>query len=238
MMYNDDNSMYTIGNNDMYNDDNSIYTIGNTDRNNINNFGTSDNNIVTHDNSESDKNKNDKDYNDYDEVKIKIYRYNFRQDFIDELYKFSKIHQYDHRKDFKEAWEIWIEANDELVTEEVDRLTRLGYKGSIINKMYKSARFYFRKKSTEKKAPKKRAIYIGVTKQLLESIDLNIKKLMNEPNFKPSDGFNKFCKENIDVLKEEIQQLCNSGMNNSEDIKKKIKKTYKNRCFILINQIK
>ena len=34
-----------------------------------------------------------------------IYRYKFREEFVGELYKFSKIHQYDHRKDFKEACE-------------------------------------------------------------------------------------------------------------------------------------
>jgi len=34
---------------------------------------------------------------------VKIYRYKFSDEFIEELYKFSKIHQYDHRKDFKEA---------------------------------------------------------------------------------------------------------------------------------------
>ena len=33
-----------------------------------------------------------------------IYRFKFTEQFMEELYKFSKIHQYDDRKDFKEAW--------------------------------------------------------------------------------------------------------------------------------------
>ena len=37
-----------------------------------------------------------------------IYRYKFTEHFMEELYEFSKIHQYDARKDFKEAWKIWI----------------------------------------------------------------------------------------------------------------------------------
>jgi len=57
-----------------------------------------------------------KDINDYtmdrrdDEFfDVNIFRYKFSDDFIQPLYQFSKIHQYDHRKDFKEAWNIWIE---------------------------------------------------------------------------------------------------------------------------------
>ena len=35
------------------------------------------------------------------ELNVNIYRYKFTNEFIVELYNFSKIHQYDHRKDFK-----------------------------------------------------------------------------------------------------------------------------------------
>jgi hypothetical protein len=39
-------------------------------------------------------------------------------------------------------------------------------------------------------------------------------------------------------LKEEVTYLCNHGMTDSTEIKKKIKKTYKNRYFILISREK
>ena len=45
-----------------------------------------------------------------------------------------------------------------------------------------------------------------------------------------------FCKENISLLKEEVTQLCKNGFTDSEEIKNKIKKTYKNRYFILISK--
>jgi hypothetical protein len=85
-----------------------------------------------------------------------------------ELFKFSKIHQYDHRKDFKEAWEIWTENNDELIEDEIRRLNNFGYDGDVVDKMFKSARYYFRKKSTEKKEPRKRRSYVGIQSELLE----------------------------------------------------------------------
>ena len=70
------------------------------------------------------------------ENNVSIYRYKFTDDFTQELYKFSKIHQYDHRKDFKDAWQIWTEENENLVDGEVRRLANLGYDGDILDKMF------------------------------------------------------------------------------------------------------
>ena len=46
-----------------------------------------------------------------------------------ELYNFSKIHQYDDRKEFKSAWNVWTEENAELIEDETRRLTNLNYDG-------------------------------------------------------------------------------------------------------------
>ena len=167
---------------------------------------------------------------------INIYRYKFTNDFTNELYKFSKIHQYDHRKDFKEAWEIWIDDNSNLVDDELRRLTNLGYDGDVLDKMFKSARYYFRKKSTEKKEPVKRRIYVGSQKDLLEAMDDHIKCNISSGEFKPADGFDEFCKKNVDILKDQVNQLIRSGITDSNEIKSKIKKTYKNRYFLIISK--
>jgi hypothetical protein len=169
-------------------------------------------------------------------VNYNIYRFKFTDDFTSELYKFSKIHQYDHRKDFKEAWENWTEENDGLVSEEVRRLTNIGYDGDILDKMFKSARYYFRKKSTEKKAPVQRRNYVGSNKDFLDAMDDHIKTKISEQDYKPSDGFDEFCKNNMELLKEEVQTLCSNGFTDSNEIKQKIKKTYKNRYFLIISK--
>ncbi len=170
------------------------------------------------------------------DINVNIYRYKFTNEFTNELYKFSKIHQYDHRKDFKEAWEIWTEDNSELVDEEVNRLLSLGYDGDILDKMFKSARYYFRKKSTEKKEPTKRRIYVGSQKELLEAMDQHINSNIASGEFKPSDGFDEFCKQNVDILKEQIGILCRAGITDTNEVKYKIKKTYKNRYFLITNK--
>ena len=171
-----------------------------------------------------------------EEVVVNIYRYKFTEDFMQDLFTFAKVHQYDHRKDFKEAWVAWIDTNENTVNEEVNRLTRLGYDGNILDKMFKSARYYFRKKSTEKKAPEPRRDYVSVRKELLEAIDAHINKSIGGANYKPSDGFDNFCNNNLELIRDEISHLTKSGLTDSDEIKQKIKKTYKNRYFLVIRK--
>jgi hypothetical protein len=171
-----------------------------------------------------------------EEVMVNIYRYKFTEDFMHELFTFAKVHQYDHRKDFKDAWIAWIDTNENMVNEEVCRLTRLGYNGDILDKMFKSARYYFRKKSTEKKAPEPRRDYVSVRKELLEAIDAHITNSIAGANYKPSDGFENFCNSNVELIKDEISHLTKSGLTDSEEIRQKIKKTYKNRYFLVIRK--
>ena len=161
-----------------------------------------------------------------------IYRYKFNDVFVEQLSRFAKIHQYDHRKDFKEAWTKWLDEHEEMVSDEVRRLTNLDYKGDIIDKMFKSARYYFRKKSTEKKAPTTRRDYVGVGKDILAAMDEHIKT--NLSNIKPSTGFLDFCKQEIELLEQEVQHLVELGFTDSNEIQYKMKKTYKNRYFMTI----
>jgi len=168
-----------------------------------------------------------------------IYRFKFTVDFMEELYKFSKIHQYDERKDYKEAWKQWTEENKDIINEEIIRLGNLGYPtgSNVIDKMFKSARYYFRKKSTEKKMPRQRRQYISVNHELLEAMDKHIEEHINYIDYQPKTGFVSFCKSNEILLKETVAKILEQGIQNSSQIENKIKKTYKNRYFIL-TQIK
>jgi hypothetical protein len=162
-----------------------------------------------------------------------IYRFKFTEEFIKELYEFSKIHQYDERKDFKEAWKIWTEENENIINYEITRLNNLGYKGNILDKMFKSSRYYFRKKSTEKKQPKQRREYISVTRELLNAMDSHIEKNIFCEDYQPKTGFILFCRDNEIILKEALTKIFEQGIRDSQLIQEKIKKTYKNRYFIL-----
>lgn len=172
--------------------------------------------------------------NERRENQYAIFRFKFTEEFMEELYKFSKIHQYDERKDFKEAWQLWVDENLELVDTESRRLNMLGYEGDILTKMFKSARYYFRKKSTVPVEPKQRRQYISVNHELLEAMDTHVKTNIRTNGYQPKTGFVSFCKENEVILKQTISNIFEQGIKDAETIQTKLKKTYKNRYFILI----
>ena len=171
----------------------------------------------------------DKDVADLDDKFINIYRYKFTQEFMDILHNFSKIHQYDDRHVFKESWTNWIAEYEEQIKLEVERLSYNGYEGDILDKMFKSARYYFRKKSTIKSDAKERREYISLQKEILILMDTHIK----ENELKPADGFIDFCNKNVEGLKLEIAYLIKNNINDYKIIQDKLKKTYKNRYFLL-----
>jgi hypothetical protein len=167
---------------------------------------------------------------------IPIFRFTFSEPFLQELYLFAKIHEFDERKYFKEAWNIWLKEKEDIVLLESEKLVQIGYQGDVLEKMFKSARYYFRKKNTEKKEAKKRREYTGLSKELIDAMDAHV---MSNANLRPSTCFDEFCNNHVDLLKEEVKHLLNcSGFTNANDIREKIKKTYKNRSFMRTHEKK
>jgi len=162
---------------------------------------------------------------------LPVFRFKFTPNTINELNNFAKIHRYDERDDFKEAWEEWIDINDDIINEETTRLNRLGYKGDIVDKMYKSVRYYYRKKPLSKQEPSKRRQYYSLGKEILNAMDEHIHKNYKQTEFTPASGFNEFCNEYLELLRKEIMNMTNLSELDSNSITTKIKKTYKNRYF-------
>ena len=158
-----------------------------------------------------------------------IYRYKFTQEIMDELHNFSKIHQFDDRVQFKEAWQLWTVEFDETIRVEIQRLSHNGYEGDILDKMFKSARYYFRKKSSVKPEVKERREYVSFQKDILILMDQHI----NLTKLKPANGFTDFCNANMEALKKEIAYLVEHNIKDSKQIQAKFKKTYKNRYFLM-----
>jgi len=142
---------------------------------------------------------------------------------------FIKVHRFDDPSVFKKEWQAWIEQNNEIVQREIRRLTNLGYKGDISDKMYKSARYYFKNKPITTKKPKKRRIYTRLDKSTLDIMDKYITE-HQEQYSKPSESFQAFLDEYKDFIQTIKSTFTEKGV--KEDyIDVKIKKTYKNRCF-------
>ena len=166
-----------------------------------------------------------------------IYRFKFSQDFTELLFQFSKVHQYDDRKVFKEEWEKWVEENRDDYDMEIRRLTELGYEGDIEDKMFKSARYYYRKKLLVRPEVKDRRQYITVNKSFIKMMDKHITdQIAVNTKSKPSSGFDLFCREYRKDIVDELIIIMNNNNISSEEIERKVKKTYKNRYFLMVRK--
>ena len=120
---------------------------------------------------------------------IEVFRFKFSNIFLENLQSFSVVHRYDKPKIFKENWEIWVKNNQKLINLENESLQKKGYSGDIMEKMYKSARYYFKNKSQEKNNPKKRRVYTRLDEDMLIWMDTHISRNFDK---KPNDSYNEF----------------------------------------------
>ena len=209
---------------------------------------------------------------------VNILRFKFSDNVMESINQFAKINQLTDRKVYKQEWNKWLELNERIVNEEINRMNKLGYdsvKESVKDKMFKAGRYYFRKKNTNKVETNKvetnkvetnkvetndtqcsqivitntqtKREYIKLTTTMLNMIDNHIKQNINNKNYTPANGHKQFCLNNISMLCQEKNNIeknnieknniekNNIDMSNINVFLEKIKKTYKNRHFI-INQ--
>jgi hypothetical protein len=165
-------------------------------------------------------------------TEVPIFRFNFSEEFTRQLGYFAKLHKHEDRTEFKENWNEWMEENISLINEETKRLINIGYEGNIEDKMYKSVRYYFRKKPLRHE-PVERCTRVVVSKDLLRQIDEHIQNNHFNENYTPQISYEDFCEKYYNLIKEEMKNL---NMENEEFMQNKIKKTYKNRFYVMIRQ--
>ena len=169
------------------------------------------------------------------QTQVPILRFKFLPETLESLHNFSKIHQYDDRIDFKEAWKDWVLSNQDIVNFETRRLENLGCTKDIETKMFKSARYYLKNKSDVSKEPVQRRNYISMSSHILTLMDEHIQNTININNTEiltPAKSYDKFCESFQTNILTEINRLLNIGIS-GDDIKLKLKKTFKNRYFRL-----
>ena len=162
------------------------------------------------------------------------FRFKFTPEFAEIMFAFAQLHRFDNRHDFKEAWTKWTTENAEAIASESKYLQSNGYTGSVNDKMYKSARYYFRKKKTEKTEPKKRRRYVSVDSEIISTMDDHIMDWCRRKDFKPATAFSNFCENNRNQLEKEVLRLYSEENLPEKDIPTKLKKTYKNRYFQIV----
>ena len=162
-----------------------------------------------------------------------IYRFKLSSNAMELIKNFTNTHKYDESDIFREHWENWTKENTDIIRREKVLLEEMGYNGNLEEKMYKSARYYFKNKSNEKKQSKQRRQYIHFDKSFLVDMDKHVIGVAFPEKMKPSVAYNNFTsrQEYSGKMDNRVHEFETTGWL-EVDILNKIKKTYKNRYFI------
>ena len=192
------------------------------------------------------------------EITLKTFHYNFSEQIAERFMYFATLHRYDDRKTFKESWQKWILEEDVAadIQTEIQTLESNHYVGDIMDKMFKSVRYYYRKKPVTPKPPTARKEYVALPVAVLESMDKHIIDTMiqntnpktTQCGISPAKAFELYMKqftyETPNVVSSGILQFIQQDQdqdqenpNTTIDIPK-YKKTYKNRFFIASKNIR
>jgi hypothetical protein len=178
---------------------------------------------------------------------LQTYRFVFSSEFTEQLSIFAKVHQYDDRKDFKEAWTKWSTNEDikPLINYEIKQLKNNGFKGDPIDKMFKSVRYYYRNKNNKNNknnnndnTEKQRKPYETISKDIQEKMDEHIYSQINNSitngisKISPSESFDNYLNQyKTDIVNELKNTNETVTKEDCQDIIKKYKKSYKNRFY-------
>jgi len=175
-------------------------------------------------------------------VMLETFHYKPSTEIAEHLQYFATLHKYDDRVAYKESWDAWVKNPNiaELIESEIGRLRTSGYYGDALSKIYKSARYYYRKKTlVETVEKKKRKKYEGLNKEVLDAMDSHIAQcikshvvkiiqtetnMVMKSNIAPNDAYKTF----METLDEPVVD---------EVMEKKYKKTFKNRFFLYRNKL-
>ena len=163
-----------------------------------------------------------------------IFRYKFSEQIHCLIGEFSSTHKFDEPIQFREEWDLFVIENKEQLEREKNRLVSLGYDKNVDEKMYKSARYYFKNKPTAKKEPKKRRKYVTIDKTFLGQMDKHINEVAFVQDLKPAHAYNNFISDDkySSKMDEIVEDLMDENDLEETEVEKKICKTYKNRYFI------
>jgi len=181
-----------------------------------------------------------------DKYYAQLFRFPPSKDITELIHYFAKVHQYDDRKSFKEAWKTWTEC-DEIkaqIDKENARLQKQGFAEDINKKLFVSARYYYRTLQESDQPTTRRKEYSTLSKDFLKTMDQWITNNSSSSSSSinrinriesPDKQYVQYCKENIAYLQREIEILKNKSTEplDVKEIDHKFRKTFSNREYVL-----
>ena len=172
------------------------------------------------------------------------FRFQFSDQFNYSMDKFAKLTSELNKSEFDIKFEEFCEKKTNEIKNEENALKNAGFNGDIKEKMYKSIRYYLKNK--KEVSYKKRRKYITIPRDMLYSMDSHIESIISKTPTKPADCYKEFIEdekfkteiENCkDSIKTKSRELSDKQITDDE-ITIKIKKTYKNRYFLIQKRMK
>jgi hypothetical protein len=167
------------------------------------------------------------------------YRFKFNRDLLNSIKEFSKIHNEDNGDEFLEAFQDWKITNNQLIKKEEERIIDLGFKGNIEEKIYRSARYYFKNKKNNICKLKQKTIKTNYIPRNNKFFTIMIEYIQQNP-IKASLLFKKFINETDETISIEIKkEFCRlrSFELTQEECLQKIKKGFNNAYYKIKKQL-
>jgi len=195
---------------------------------------------------------NNEDRVDLTNVKVPVFRFKLSNNVFDNIREFARIHQHDDRVTFKESWEKWTDDNNTLIDNETQRLSDIGFGSNMNEKLFRTAKYYFVKKTfntnennndnnssadTNADAENNKKKYVTISSNFLNCISGQIEKNIGNNSFTPAKGYKHFIENFNDNINQEIALIKNKNPDiSNDDCNLKIKKTYKNKFYQYTNK--
>lgn len=167
------------------------------------------------------------------------YRFKFNKELLDSIKEFSKLHSNDNCDDFLDAFHLWKRVNNEIISLEEKRILDLGFNGNIEEKIYKSARYYFKnKKNTSYKLNKQlKTNYIPRNPVFFKMMETYINKNPIKASLLYKEFINETDTNILSEINTEIVRLKTFELNQTECLQK-IKKMFNNAYYKIKKQLK
>jgi hypothetical protein len=174
---------------------------------------------------------------------FKRYRYDFSERCKEDLSKFAERNVDVPRKKYKELWLEWMETHRDMIADECNELVKQGFQGDPLDKMYKSVRYYHRKKDniidTIKDPPPNRS-YVRLPEELNKCMDNHIHNIITtrinddsivEINLTHGESFHNFLEANADIVLNELVEIKKRDGVLDENIGTKLRKRYRDKFY-------
>ena len=163
------------------------------------------------------------------EIILQQHHFNYSDEFANLLAGFATDNLEYKNKEFKAAWKKWTDIHSAEIEKETAKMKQEGYPGDVAEKMYFSARYYYRKKAIreqtelntlDEKTPRKK--YESIDKQVLVQMNdqIVLQLQTNAKNMTPSKAFAEYCEQHR-IAEDDA----------------KMKKTYKNLYWRISKQV-